>query len=378
MIPWVTVETLAPDVQTVASVGDEARGFAGWRRVLQRILSKTPALYDSLSTRGIGEAIDAAQKLAEDVDLTIPTASGPHRLLIRPVFGPARQVHALRIWLGPGAEQVPELRPAVGVTWDLDAQMICQPNGISGLPGMVAEEYVPRVSLAEVFHRFTGFDLHAEVLSLLYGPQAGDKLQFETAVRTGSGKPAKLLITIRARVDAQARGAWLLIEDITSETTTVSAPTLEHVGLREAHRRAGTHLAVIQISHASIAHWLTDPAPWIRWDYLFRPVDVFHPDDRARLPMVAERLLAGESAGLTMRTLDYGGDYQSTSLLLHPYPGTRHRDLAIGQLVRATGERPMLDDSRYGLPVHRVRTPIGYDHQLRHWLAGRQNHSPAF
>jgi hypothetical protein len=373
VIPWVTVETLAPEGFSVASVGDTAREFADWRRVLQRQLARTPALYDGLSTRDITEALRASIEGSVDVDKSVSTRSGPHRLIVRPVFGPGGDVHAVRWWAGPQNGPVPPLPGAVGVTWDLDSQTLAQPSGITALSGIAPEEYVPRMSIAEFFHRISAFDRHAEVLDLLYRPVPGDKLQFEVSVLRNAGRVTRWRITVRARNDEYVRGAWWLIEDITSDHDPAIWPTLESVGLREAHRRAGNHLAVVQLAHASISHWLTDPAPWIRWDYLFRPVDVFHPEDRVRLVELGSRVNGGDSAGVTVRALNYAGGYTPTSLLLYPYPGFSNRELAIAQLVRVADDIPMVEPEPTDLAA--PGTPIGYDDQLRYRLAGRLRHN---
>lgn len=373
MIPWVTVETLAPEGFSVASVGGTARDFADWRRVLQRQLARTPALYDGLTTRDITEALRTAIEGAIDLDRTFTTRSGPHRLMVRPVFGPAGEVHAVRWWAGPAAVPVPPLPAAVGAIWDLNNQTLAQPSGITALSGIAPEEYVPRMSIAEFFHRVTAFDRHAEVLDLLYGPEAGGKMQFEVTVLRTAGRATRWRISMRARNDEHTRGAWWLIEDITSESSPAIWPTLESVGLREAHRRAGNHLAVVQLGYTSISHWLTDPAPWIRWDYLFRPVDVFHPDDRVRLVDLGSRVRGGDSAGVTVRTLNYSGGYTPTSLLLYPYPGFSNRELAIAQLVRVADDIPMVEPDP--AVAGTLQSPIGYDDQLRFRLAGLLRHS---
>ncbi|MEU4314155.1 GAF domain-containing protein [Nocardia sp. NPDC024068] len=368
-----TVETLAPEGFSVASVGDTAREFADWRRVLQRQLARTPALYDGLSTRDITESLRISIEGAVDLDRTVTTRSGPHRLMVRPVFGPGGEVHAVRWWAGPADGPVPPLPPAVGAIWDLDSQTLAQPSGITGLSGIAPEEYVPRMSIAEFFHRVSAFDRHAEVLDLLYSPQPGDKLQFEVSMLRPAGRATRWRITVRARDDEHTRGAWWLIEDITSDDDPAVWPTLESVGLREAHRRAGNHLAVVQLAHTTISHWLTDPAPWVRWDYLFRPVDVFHPDDRVRLVELGSRVRAGDSTGVTVRALNYGGGYTPTSLLLYPYPGFSNRELAIAQLVRTADDIPVVEPDIADLAS--PESPIGYDDQLRYRLAGRLRHS---
>lgn len=369
VIPWVTVETLAPEGFSVASVGGTARAFADWRRVLQRQLARTPALYDGLTTRDITEAVQISVEKAIDVDRAFATKAGPHRLLARPVFGPAGDVHAVQWWAGPAAG--PDLPPpvAVGAIWELDSQTLIQPPGIAALSGMAPEEYAPRMSIAEFFHRVSGFDQHAEVLDLLYRPEPDGKLQFEVSILRPARRATRWRITVRARDDERSRGAWWLIEDITSDEDPAVWPTLESVGLREAHRRAGNHLAVVQLAHTSISHWLTDPAPWMRWDYLFRPVDVFHPGDRSRLGEQRSRVQAGESAETTVRTLNYNGGYTPTSLLLYPYPGFSNRELAIAHMTRAGDEIPASENGAAG--GARGHGPIGYDDQLRHWLAAR-------
>ncbi|WP_433635327.1 GAF domain-containing protein [Nocardia sp. CA-120079] len=354
MIPWATVETLAPGIASVASIGETSRNFASCDRVVQRLLAKSPALYDTLTTRDITGMIRLVHLRGEEMDLTIPTGAGPHKLMLRPVLGPAGDVHAVRLWLGPAAAPIPPLRPAVGLIWELDTQLIHQPVGLRRLCGVEDEEYVPRRSIAELFHRISRFDRHVEVLDLLYGPVPGHKLQFDVIVTSGSARRGQWRITMRARDDERTRGAWLLIEDVTSDTMPSMAPTLDHIGLREAHRRAGTHLAIVQLEHATISHWLTEPAPWVRWDYLFRPVDVFHPGDRARLVGLGGRLASGDATEVTVRTLNYGGGYTPTALLLYPYPGYSVRRLTIAQLV-------FIGDD---LPIAQPSEPVGYDEQL--------------
>lgn len=375
MIPWVTIETLAPEGFSVASVGDAPRNFADWRRVLQRQLAKTPALYDGVTTHDIIAAIRNSLDRAEDVDSAIPTSSGPHKLMIRPVFGPAGDVHAVRLWIGPDSVPVPPLRAAVGAIWDLDSQTIQQPSSATRLPGVAAEEYVPRMSIAEFFHRVSAFDRHAEVLDLLYSPEPGEKLQFEVSVTQPASRATRWRISLRARDDNHTHGAWWLIEDVTSEDEPAVWPTLESVGLREAHRRAGNHLAVVQLAHTSISHWLTDPAPWVRWDYLFHPVDVFHPEDRVRLIEAGARVRAGDTAEVTVRALNYAGGYTPTLLLLYSYPGYSHRELTIAQLVRASEDLPTGETNGKVVEQDRIDAPIGYDDQLRYRLAGRMRRS---
>ncbi|WP_167837517.1 GAF domain-containing protein [Nocardia altamirensis] len=375
MTEWATIEVLAPDSMSMASVGDAPRDFAGLHRTIQRLLAKSPALYDGLSTARLIEALVEARDQAKAVDLTIATGSGPHRLLIRPILGPAGDVHAVRMWLASASTPVPPPRPAVGVIWDLETQTMQQPSGITQLSGLSAEEYAPRTSIAELFHRMSAFDRHTEVLDLLYDPKPGDKLQFDVTITPEQGRAAQWRITMRARDDQRTRGAWLLVEDITSDNVAAEWPTLERTGLREAHRRAGTHLAVLQLEHASISHWLTDPAPWIRWDYLFRPIDVFHPDDRERIMQLGGRLHAGDTVGVTVRTLNYSGGYTMTSLLLYPYPGYASTQLAIGQAVHLRDEVSLPESPEESVPRS---TPIGYDDQLRHRLAGRRKRIAAY
>ncbi|MFB8006011.1 GAF domain-containing protein [Nocardia sp. NPDC056000] len=366
-----SAETLAAEALTVASVGSSARDFAAWQRVLQRQLAKTPALYQGLTPAGITDAVHAVRQRATEFKMTVPSRSGPHALWARPVLGPAGDVHGVQLWMGPAAEFAPVPPAAAGAIWDLESQTLALPSGITALTGITAEEYVPRMSIAELFQRISGFDRHAEVLDLLYDPHPDTRLQFDATVTSAMGRAGRWRFTIRGRDDERSRGAWWLIEDVTSDQPATHRPTLENIALREAHRRAGTHLAVVHLEHAGIAHWLTDPAPWIRWDYLFRPGDVFHPGDQEQLSELGKQVRAGYTAGATVRTLDYRGGYTGSSLLLYPYPGYSSRPLAIVQFV-CTGDcsplpEPLCDTA--GIPMTGV--PIGYDEQLRYRLTGR-------
>ncbi|MFE2960995.1 GAF domain-containing protein [Nocardia tengchongensis] len=373
MIPWITAETLAPEVLSVASLGDAPRAFAGWQRALQRQLTKMPALYDKLSTARVTEAVLAVRDSAAPLDLDVGTRSGPHLLRARPVLGPAGDVHAVRLWMGPASAAAESGEPgaAVGAIWDLDSQTLAVPGGLTQLTGLSAEEYVPRMSIAELFQRITGFDRHGEVLDLLYAHGQSGPMQFDATVADSVGRRGQWRFTLRGRDDNRSRGAWLLIEDVTSAQVESRWPTLEYVGLREAHRRAGTCLAVVQLERTSISHWLTDPAPWIRWDYLFRPGDVFHPEDRDRLTELAERVQTGFTAGAVVRTLDYCGSYTPTSLLLYPYPGFSHRPLAIVEFVRVDDAAQFPGTDGGGDIDLQPSHPLGYDEQLRYRRAGR-------
>ncbi|WP_280393726.1 GAF domain-containing protein [Nocardia brasiliensis] len=359
MIPWATIETLTPGALSIATVGGSPRDFADCRRVLQRLLAKTPALYDGITTLGIADIVHSVRDRAEGIEFEIATESGRHELQARPVFGPAGDVHAVRLWAGSSADPTPTPGGAVGAIWDLATQTLQMPSGIVSLTGLSAEEYVPTMSIAELFQRMPTFDRHAEVLDLLYNPRLEAKLQCDVTVSQGAGRPGRWRITMRARDDIRTRGAWLLIEDVTSDDAPLTWMTLERAGLREAHRRAGTHLAVVQVEHASISHWLTEPAPWIRWNYLFCPVEVFHPDDRERLAATGQRLQSGECADVIVRMLDHQGGYTPTSVSLFPYPGYASQHLAIARLdpVQLPSDGAAAPDIEAG--------PIGYDEQLR-------------
>ncbi|WP_460728168.1 GAF domain-containing protein [Nocardia heshunensis] len=374
MIPWVTAEILTPDAISVASIGGVPRGFAGWQRVLQRQLSKTPALYDGVTTSSLTDAVEAARELAQDVDLRIPTKSGPHALHIRPVLGPDRDVHAIRLWMGPARASVPQPGLAIGAIWDLESQTIAVPSGFAELAGISPSEYAPRISIAELFQYISGLDRHIEVLDLLADPRPGEKLQFMGSVARGG---SRWCVTIRARDDERGRGAWLLIEDVTTNQTVDQWPDLECVGLREAHRRAGTHLAVIHLEHTGISHWLTDPAPWIRWDYLFQPGDVIHPDERVHLAEMADRVRAGHTVRATVRTLDYTGGYSPSSVVIYPYPGYSKQPLALVQLAAIGDVAPMPELAMAGTGNSSYSQPVGYDEQLRHRVAERMRRTPA-
>lgn len=373
VIPWITLEMLAPDVMSVASVGHAPRDFAGWQRVLQRQLSKTPAIYDGLTTAGIVDAVWCARTSARERDLSVATKEGPYSARIRPVLGPAGDVHAVQLWLGPSSEPTPEPPAAVGAIWDLESQTIAVPSGLARLAGTSAEEYVPRMSIAELFHRISGFDRHAEVLDLLYEPSPGGRLQFDATLVGYGQRSGRWRFTVRSRDDERGRGAWWLIEDVSDGEIPPPYPALESIGLREALRRAGTSLALVALEHACISHWLTDPAPWIRWDYLYRPGDVFHPEDRERLVAAGERVRLGETVGVTVRTLDYGGWYMPTSMLVFPYPGFSTRPLAIAQFVRIADDAPNPEARPAAHHPAGCTGPIGYDEQLRHHLAGRMS-----
>ncbi len=360
---------MTPEALTVSSVGHQARDFAAWQRVLQRQFSKTPALYEGFTPSGITDAVHVVREQATELKLTVPSRSGRHMLWARPILGPVGDVHGVQLWMGPVADPAPTPPAAVGAVWDHETQTVSLPSGVTELTGISPEEYVPRMSICELFHRISRFNRHMEVLDLLGEATAGARQQFDASVTDGVGREGRWRFTIRGRDDEHGRGAWWLIEDVTSDARLTGGPTMENIALREAHRRAGTHLAMVQLEHSVIAHWLTDPAPWIRWDYLSRPSDVFHADDRAQLAELGTLVQAGYSAGATLRTLGYHGGYAPSSLLLYPYPGYASRPLAIVQFVCAA-DRFLLASPLYdATELPSTSMPTGYDEQLQFRLS---------
>jgi len=354
-IPWVTVETLAPEGMSAVSVGAEPRDFAGWQRVIQRLLSKIPAVYDGLTTNRVIAAVVSARDTLAAIDVPVETGAGAYALRVRPVLGPAGDAHAVRLGLGAAHRHAPGPGAAVGGIWDLESQTLRLPVEVATFSGMSAQEYAPIVSIAEMFQRWTDFDRHAELLDLLYEPDPGAAMQFDVTV----GTRGRWRVSIRARDDERTRGAWWLIEDLGEGHAPPQAAALERVALREAHRQAGNHLGVLQVERASISHWLTDPAPWVRWYGLTSPVDVFHPDDRACLAAVNDRLLVGAPTAVTVRMLDDRGGYTPTALSLYPYPGYSGRQLTIAEFARVSQERPVTLPARpFRSPSHRGECTI--------------------
>lgn len=330
-IPWVMVETLARDTMSVVTVGGQPRGFAGALRVVQRTLARNPSLYDGLNTARLIEILCDVRDNASHVYQEVQTASGPHKLIVRPVLGPDAGVHAVQFWIGPAAAGVPPPRRAVGAVWGLDRQQIHYPATMSQLCGLPPGGMPTELSIAELFHMATEFDRHGELIRLLYELEPGDKVQFDLTLRHRPEASKQWRVAVRARDDGTARWLW---EDVTSDAAVPTRPTLERIALREAHRRAGTCLAVLHLAHAGIAHWLTDPADWIEWTGLSRPVDVFHPEDRPRLRALADRMSGDAAIDVTVRTLTHEKIYLPTELLLYPYPDPANRRLAVAQFAK--------------------------------------------
>lgn len=392
-IPWVVVETLDPAVEpAVVSVGGDPRPFTPLDRSVDRVLAKQsiPATYNRMVRRKIHQAIAEVRRTRCSVDKPIVIANVRYQLIALSVPGPDNNVHGVQFWFGPegSSPECPEPRPAAGVVWNLDKQVLCQPIESPRLSGVPDDEYFPEISLAGTFDRASQLDNLDEVLRLLYNPEPGDRLQFQPTVPHMSGVLMRWQVTIRARDDEQCKGAWWIWEDITSPQHPPRRPTLEQIGYRAIHRQAGTYAAVVMVAYpATIPYWLTEPAPWIRWTFLHRPSDVFHPDDRAALNMLNAELEVGKSAEITVRTLTPNGNYARTRMLLSPYPGYLGKGMMIGQFLRAEDDRPHI-------PFHPVIAPpneIGHDDQMRkhrarwptvsprverHWAQARQPQTP--
>jgi hypothetical protein len=329
-IPWVMIETLAPDTMSVATVGGEARGFAGPLRVVQRLLARNPALYDGITTARLIDRLGEVRDQGKHIYQEIQTAAGPHKLVARAVPGPAAAVHAVQFWIGPAAAVIPPPRRAIGATWDIESQIVRQPLAMAQLFGPMSDDIPAAYSLAELFHRATMFDRHGELISLLYDPKPGGRLQFDIALRHRANMTRRWRVAVRGG-SGVARWLW---EDVSAETPALTHRALEHIALREAHRRTGTCLAVVHLAGASICDWLTDPAEWIKWDGLTSAVEVFHPEDRRRLRALAEGMTGGAGIDITVGTLDRDSGYRPTRMLIYPYPDQANPHLAVVEFVR--------------------------------------------
>lgn len=323
------METLTPDSMSIATIGDEPRNFASLQRAAQRLLSKTPVLHGNITAQDIIDTIHDVRREPRNIDRSISTTDGTHDFAARPVIGPTGQVHGVRFWLGP-AGSTPPLRPAFGSLWDLGSQTI---RHTVKPPPNIARPCLPLISLAELFHRAIAFDRHDEVLDFLYHPEPGAKIQFDATLTHRPGRNCRWRNTIRFPKQPTEQAHWLA-EFVTAASDQLSRPTLEQLGLRDAMRRAHIHLAVIQVAYSSITYWLTDPAPWIRWDELPRPAEVFHPDDRHLLSGAADLLPSGANPTITLRTLGHSGAYSPTRCQLFPCPGRMSGQFVIGQLTK--------------------------------------------
>lgn len=334
MTTWITFETLTPNAMSVASVGAEPRAFANPQRVLQRLLSKLPAVQRHLTVQRVLDTIATTRRRGVDDDRVVLTAEAAYTLATRAVLGPGGVVHAVRLWIGPSAGLC-EPSPAFGAVWDLRSQTIQQPPPmVAPLPGLAPEDYKARMTLAELFHLASAFDRQDEVLDLLYHPAPGRRLQFDLAATHPSGSILHWRNTIRLPDDVRSGIAHWLVEAVTPTTPPRPVPDIGQRGVRDALRRAGIHLAVIQTAYASIGYWLSDPAPWIRWGGLSDGSEVFHPRDRVMVAGTVRRLSAQTSTDLAVRTLNHGGGYGLTRLRLYPCAPGGDPELAIGELSR--------------------------------------------
>jgi Domain of unknown function (DUF5593) len=336
MIPWVTVETLSPKAMSVATVGDSPRDFVSLQRVIQRLLARQPGIRDAITTQGLIDVLETTRRQRHEFVHEIASRVHRYRVVSRPVLGPDGDVHAVRFWLGP-IGPMPVQRPALGLIWDRTTQTIRHSHTASADCSHAAT-LPSSLSIAELFHVARDFDRHEEVLDTLYNPKPGGRLQFDLTTAHNSGRTTQWRNTIRIAVDDPARLARWLAEDVSSADAPPAGNALELRGLKEAVRRSAMYVAVVELAYTSISHWLTDPAPWIKWARLSKPTDAFHPDDRHQLAHAADRIWIGDSTKVTLRTLNHRGGYTLTNVLLYPFPGHSSRHVAICELTLAAPE----------------------------------------
>lgn len=341
---WMVAETLDPATpMTIVSVGGRPRDFTRRERVVHDALVKGGLVKGGLERPPtldmklfVGKAFDDARESRHTVERKIPDT--PLTAICIPVPGPFGDAHAVQGWIGNLRDtEPPPPRPAAGVVWDFDKQMIIQPIESIRLSGVPDDEYVREVSLAEIIERGEKVAHVERLLEVTQNPPIpGDYMRFPVSVPHLKGHTMTWQVTLRSRDDEQCRGSWWMWEDMTSETNTPQYPTLEDVGYQAVHRRAGIHVAVVNLESATIPHWLTEPAPWIKFRYLNTPTEVFHPGDRARISAHVKN----PRNELVVRTLLPELGYTHSRLILTPFPGlSENRQLMIAQVERDADPR---------------------------------------
>ena len=350
---WIMAEALDPALpMTVTSIGGSPKPFASLERAVKKALSDAglPNAKPDIRSSAL-DALRDAYATNSSIERELPEAQGLWIFGV-PVPGPCDTAPAVQGWIGrPDEHEPPKLRPAAGVAWDYNKKMIIQPIESIRLSGVPDAEYVREVSLAEIIERGENVGQVTELLDFTQTPPvAGKSLQFQVNVPHSAGHVMRWQVNIRSRNDDQAQGSWWMWEDVTSSENQPAYATLEDIGYRAAHRRAGIYIAVLHPESATIPHWITDPAPWVKWRYLRHPSDVFHPHDRPRIRALAAA--ADRTDEIVVATLLPGLGYSRSRLLLTPYPGlTGNRQLMIAQIERESDPReriPLEPDFRPG------------------------------
>ncbi|MBJ7291335.1 hypothetical protein [Williamsia sp.] len=273
---WTLVDLREPGSPTVL--------FRGGRVRHRTSLSR--ALVDAAGTRRAREITNAVSRWADAAEHAAPEHLEFDGVECRPVDGPAGRIRAA--WLATQGSVDAEPPAAVAFDWDVDARLFRAPAGAGVLVGRPQVEVRESGITSADALRFVEVD---DTLGLVQAMLTDAPMEWSgsATLRRPDGPVAAVASLVPA---AAHRGLSGVLFEVSGAPATTP---VESMAMSTVARMSNVHVVVMDVSKMRVLRWLTDPPAGVAWKGQRDNRDTPHPDDVARIFVVAAAVLDGSS-----------------------------------------------------------------------------------
>ncbi|WP_280470175.1 GAF domain-containing protein, partial [Nocardia brasiliensis] len=303
MAKWLLIECFSGPPGTVIALGATPKSFVPLRHILRNPLSLADA-----------EAA-LAQAAATCAVVARVSADGRRAVRAEPLLITPDRAHAVRLWVGPVREPLPEREPVGAWYFNLTTNRSVRSIDLLDLYGVAPEDRAAELAIAGAFARLVTNRDEREALAKLVNSEPDTEHQAVWTIRRDDNALRAGHFACRINIETDAAGARAVLfrgvtQDIGAATAVPSAPPpmiLEYQ-LLEAATAPGEYRAIVNLRSLQLIRWIGPPMPGIAWaDLPGEPAPQIHPDDLAAARAMSRELAHQRAEGtVRLRRLDGG------------------------------------------------------------------------
>lgn len=303
MAKWILVECFSGTPGKVIAFGATPKSFVPLSNILRNPLSLADA--------------EAALAQASRTCALVAHVSADGRRSVRaePLLITPGRAHAVRLWIGPVAEPLPEREPVGAWYFNLTTSRSVRSVDLLDLYGVAPEDREAELAIAGAFTRLVTNRDESEALAKIVNSAPGTEHQAVWTVRRDDDalRAGHFACRIILEVDADGRREVLfrgVTQDIGAATAVPAAPPpmiLEY-RLLEASTAPGEYRAIVNLRSLQLIRWIGPPMPGIAWAGLpGQASPQIHPDDLAVAQEMSRELARHRTDGIVrLRRIDGG------------------------------------------------------------------------
>ncbi len=246
-----------------------------------------------LLTEKVRAIVVGVQESAHPVNVVLgPWRSQRVRVTAWPVVGPSGHVHAVQVWVGQPEATPLRPRQAAAFEWSSTSRLVTLGRELTDTEADPAIAGRLTLTSPEVFRYISHLEDAMTLIAKALDPLPEDDWEGIATLQAPDGE--RTVHLVMRSMPAPAHQCWRgLLHDIT-DTLTPPPPTLNSIALSAMTARVGpTAVALMDLSHARIITWLTDPVPGIAWKGIIDNRDTPPPEDVVRIFQAFEQLRQG-------------------------------------------------------------------------------------